>query len=365
VAGARRAAADAAARGGIRAAQRAACPPSRRAHVAAHARRIPHRAARAARLVAGRRTGAQGGGRRRAPPTTPVVPVGRRRPPAGRGPRHPARGPRGRLRRRPWWGFGVWRVPDSPGGPPPRLVGSAGRVPRAAEPRAAERARAELLAHTRRHGPGVRDRGRGRARPRGPRRAGVLRLEIRIDPANEPSCPRPAPTRLPPARARGGDRTDRDGRPLDTLVWEAAARPPRACALPPLATCRGCARSAGPVRREPAAAPRRGGPRPITTPPSTAALLGVGRRRPGARLRLGHPAGRRGGVGRVRRPRRRGARRRERAPRPDHRRALDARPPSAHAGTEPGSRAERMYRAAGWLPIGRAANGDVRFVREL
>jgi GNAT superfamily N-acetyltransferase len=34
-------------------------------------------------------------------------------------------------------------------------------------------------------------------------------------------------------------------------------------------------------------------------------------------------------------------------------------------GAPPRSRGERMCRAAGWTPVGRAANGDVRFARDL
>jgi RimJ/RimL family protein N-acetyltransferase len=263
-----------------------------------------------------------------------------------------------------WWGFGVWRAPDAAGCTAPRLVGSAG-VYRARQDAARPSVRELSYWLT----PEARGRGYateavGALAREALGAPGVLRLEIRIDPANEPSC------RVPPRvgfhlRERVvGDRTDRDGRPMDTLVWErlrapARLRPATHADVPRLRAIRWAVRE----NRLPH-------PDAVAAADYHAAiergLCWVWADDAGVHgFAAGHPAGGAevwavfvdpAAEGR-------GAGSALLAQVTDVLWALGHR--RLTLSTQPGSRAERMYRAAGWVAVGNAANGDVQYARDL
>ena len=192
---------------------------------------------------------------------------------------------------------------------------------------------------------------------------GVLRVEIRVDPDNAPSAR--VPERLGFAlRARlVGDRVLADGLPRDTLVWErrggAGLRAATPADLPRLVAIRDAVRENPLVRRE------------LVTAADYLAMIGRGTcwvwedadgvhgfasAAPGhdapAWALFVHPDAERLGAGAALL-----ARLTDELWARGHRRlALD---------TRSGTRAEQVYRAAGWRETGRSAAGDVFFARDL
>lgn len=160
-----------------------------------------------------------------------------------------------------WWGYGVWWHD--------RLIGALGVYrARALAARPSVRELSYWLVPDA-TGRGLATEAVGAVADAALAAPGVLALEIRVDPANEASA------RVPPRlgfflRERVvGDRTDADGRPLDTLVWERprtglALRVGSAADLPGIAAVR-ASRAAGDGCASP------------TTPADDAAAVAAGR----------------------------------------------------------------------------------------
>lgn len=262
-----------------------------------------------------------------------------------------------------WWGYGVWR-PPAERRDAPALIGAVG-VYRARQDAARPSVRELSYWLT----PDAAGRGYateavGALADAALAAPGVLRLEIRIDPANLPSA------RVPPRlgfhlRERVvGDRTSVDGRPLDTHVWErvrtpARLRPATLADLPRLRAVRAAACASRHVRAEAddaatlAAAVERG---LCWAWADDAGVQGFAAAHPGGGSEVWalcvDPAAEGRGAGAA-----------LLAQITDvlwtfgHRRLTLA--------AQPGSRAARVCRAAGWTPAGRAPDGELRLVREL
>lgn len=192
---------------------------------------------------------------------------------------------------------------------------------------------------------------------------GVLAVQIRVDPDNQASARVPARLGFALREHRVGDRVDREGRPRDTLVWERRAYPARlrpavAGDVPRLAAIRAA------VRENRLSRPER-----VTTADYHAAVAqglcwvwedeaGVQGFASGEASNAGHvwalfvdPAAEGRGAGSA-----------LLACITDvlwargHRRLT--------LTTAPGTRADRLYRAAGWTDVGRSPTGEVEFRRE-
>lgn len=193
---------------------------------------------------------------------------------------------------------------------------------------------------------------------------GVLTLEVRVDPANAASARVPPRVGFTLRERLVGDREGPRGEPLDTLVWERRAHPAR---------LRAAVAADVPRLQEIRAAVREnwlGRPDVVPTADYHATIerglcwvwADDGRVQGFA---SGHPSGSNEvwalfvdpaaegrGVGSALL-----AQVTDVLWRLGHRDLV--------LGTQPGSRAERVYRAAGWTAVGHAPNGDVRMVRDL
>jgi RimJ/RimL family protein N-acetyltransferase len=265
-----------------------------------------------------------------------------------------------------WWGYGIWRGHGSPGATAgdSTLIGALG-VYRARHDAARPSVRELSYWLT----PDAAGRGYATEAVQAAADAalgdpGVLHLEIRIDPANDASA------RVPPRlgfhlRERlTGDRTDRGGRPLDTLVWErhrtpAHLRPARPEDIPRLQCIRGAVgenrllRPGAVTRADYEVVVER---RLCWVWADAAGVQGFASGHPDGGPEVWavfvHPAAEGRGAGSA-----------LLAQVTDALWALGHR--RLTLATEPGTRAERMYRAAGWTAVGDTPQGDVRFVREL
>ena len=261
-----------------------------------------------------------------------------------------------------WWSYAVWR-PCADGGPA-ALVGALG-VYRARQDSARPSVRELSYWLTREAaGQGIATEAVGTLADAVLAEPGVLALEIRVDPANVASA------RVPPRlgftlRERVvGDRVGPEGQPLDTLVWErvrgqAGLRAATTADVPRLQEIRAAVRENRLTR-----------PGAVTTDDYlavvSAGLCWVWADAGGVQgFAAGHPSGgaevwalfvdpatEGRGVGSTLLAQitdvlwARG-----------HRRLT--------LSTAANSRAERLYRAAGWSDVGVTAGGDVRFVRDL
>lgn len=263
-----------------------------------------------------------------------------------------------------WWSYGVWRRPPRSGDDGGGLVGALGVYhgrPDAARPSVRELSYWLTGGAT---GQGLATEAVGALAAAALAEPGVLGLEIRVDPANVASA------RVPPRLGFAlrerivGDRTADDGQPLDTFVWERLRLPARLR----LATAADVPRLH--AIRDLACATRQRRPAPTPTTPAfpevAAGLCWVWADEAGVHgFAAGHPDGhpevwtlcvdpaaQGRGVGQALL-----AQITDALWARGHRRLTFA--------TAPGSRADRLCRAAGWAPVGTLPNGDVVLRRAL
>ena len=260
-----------------------------------------------------------------------------------------------------WWSYGLW-VPHAARGD--TLVGAAG-VYRARQDAALPSVREfSYWVATGHAGRGYAAEALGALADAALAEPGVLALEVRVDPANAASARVPPRVGFALRERLVGDREGPDGERLDTLVWERRAHPPRLrpaveADVPRMQAIRAAVREN-----------RLTNPGVVTTADYVATvqrgLCWVWEDEGGVRgFASGHPSasaevwalfvdpafeGRGAGSALL-------------AQITDVLWTLGHR--ELRLSTQPGSRAERVYRAAGWTAVGHAPNGDLKFVRDL